>query len=110
MIAPSVMKLIAPPALADKIIGSIDDGACAIVVDPEQPGPLKEAEALATRRLELAAILMTRVDPADTTPVDTPDVVAHTAGHIAYVAGASAAAPTLQRGDTLGRTWKNEFR
>ncbi len=65
MIAPSVMKLIAPPALADKTVALVDDGACAIVVDPEEPGPVKEA--LATRRLELAAILMTRVARAETT-------------------------------------------
>ena len=108
MIAPSVMKLIAPPALADKTVALVDDGACAIVVDPEEPGPVKEA--LATRRLELGAILMTRVARAETTVLDTSAVMAHTAGHIAYVAGAGAAAPTVRRGDTLGRTWKNEFR
>jgi len=57
MIAPFVMNLTALPAFADNYIWMIDDGARAIVVDPGEPGPV--AEALDSRRLELAAILMT---------------------------------------------------
>jgi hypothetical protein len=44
------MNLTALPASADSCISMIDDAACAIVVDPGEPGPL--AEALDGRRLE----------------------------------------------------------
>ena len=51
------MNLTALPAFADHCIWMIDDGARAIVVDPDEPGPV--VEALDARRLQLAAILVT---------------------------------------------------
>jgi hypothetical protein len=106
MIAPSVMKLTALPALADNTHWTIDDGARAIDVDPGEPGPVG---ARTTWRLELPAILMRRNGGA-LGEVDDLARAAHTGGHIAYLDGPGSAAPALWRGDTLWRTWKNELR
>jgi hypothetical protein len=107
MIAPSVMKLTALPALADNTIRMIDGGAHAIVVDRDEPGPVEEE--LEARSLELAAILMRQDDHAGGT-VDPRPVRTNTGSHIAYLDRSAAATPTLRRGDTLRRTWTNEFR
>jgi hypothetical protein len=107
MIAPSVMNLTALPAPADNGIRMIDGGAHAIVVDRSEPRSAEEA--LEARHLELAAILMRRPDHAGRA-VDPRLVRAKTGGHIAYLDRAAAATPIDGRGDTLRRTWKNEFR
>jgi hypothetical protein len=107
MIAPSVMNLTALPALAANTIRMIDGGARAIVVDRDEPGPVEEE--LEARRLELAAILMRQDDRAGGA-VDPRPVRTNTGSHIAYLDRSAATTPILRRGDTLRRTWKNEFR
>jgi hypothetical protein len=111
MIAPSVMNLTAPPAFADHCIRMIDDGAGAIVIDPEEPGPV--VEALDARRLEVTTILMTpdrraAVGNADRSrfPSSRPrgDVIASTGGHTAYLRGVTSGAPSFFRGDTMPST------
>jgi hypothetical protein len=108
----------------------LDDRRCAhaIVVDPGEPESL--AEALDARRLELAAILMTRLGREEDHAAAALDAAAHTARHIVYADRAGAGAPKDRFGATLFaarrapgaargngsdapatlRTWKNAFR
>ena len=85
----------------------IDGGAHAIAVDRSEPRSVEEA--LEARHPELAAILMRRHDHA-AGAVDACLVCANTGSHIAYLDRAAATAPIQRRGDTLRRTWTNEFR